>query len=100
MMSTVAFGSRSGGKATRMATSIEQFQWLDQHPRMGPVAAPAVAPRHEFSRAMAASASLAVLLLATMGLVGWWLDSPRLKSGIPRFVALNPDTGGAVLLAF
>ena len=82
-----------------MATSIEQLRWPEQHPRISPVAAPAVARRHELSRAMAASASLAILLLATMVLLGWWLDSPLLKSGIPGLVAMNPVTAVAFILA-
>jgi two-component system cell cycle sensor histidine kinase/response regulator CckA len=38
-------------------------------------------------------------LLATGALVGWWLHMPVLQSAIPGFVAMNPATALAFLLA-
>ncbi len=58
----------------------------------GSVAAEPLARRLERSHWLSGFASLAVTLLGASVLIGWRIDQPHLKSGIPGLVAMNPVT--------
>ncbi|HXE51706.1 MAG TPA: hypothetical protein VN541_01780, partial [Tepidisphaeraceae bacterium] len=49
-------------------------------------------------RATAVVFALVTLVVAVLVLVGWGIDSPRLKSIIPGLVAMNPATAIAFIL--
>ena len=57
---------------------------------------PAASRTLEFSAR--AGASVAVLL-GLVVLTGWWLDVPILKSGMPGYVTMKPNTAAGLLLA-
>ena len=59
----------------------------------------AVARRYQLSRAFSRSAACAVAVLGVSVLAGWCLDSRRLTSVVPGFVAMNPVTALAFILA-
>ncbi|HET7601305.1 MAG TPA: PAS domain S-box protein [Gemmatimonadales bacterium] len=65
----------------------------------GPMNAAAVARRHEISRAYARYAAAAAAALGTSVLAGWYLDDAHLKAVLPGFVAMNPVTAVAFILA-
>ena len=58
----------------------------------GSVAAEPRGRRLERSRWLSGFASVAVALLGASVLVGWRVDQPHLKSGVPGLVAMNPIT--------
>ena len=58
-----------------------------------------VAWRSERLRAIPRLAGIVVVALGVSVLTGWWLESPRLVSGVPGLVAMNPATAIAFLLA-
>src|SRR5579864_4297327 len=58
----------------------------------------AVTRRHELSRAFSRLAGCAAAGLGASVLIGWWLDSPRLKSAVPGLAAMNPLTAIALIL--
>ncbi len=57
-----------------------------------------VARRYELSRAISRVAGCAVAALGVAVLIGWWVDSARLKSVVPGLVAMNPVTAIAFVL--
>ena len=57
-----------------------------------------VARRHELSRAFSRLAGCVVAALGASVLIGWWADSPLLKSVAPGLVAMNPVTAIAFMV--
>ena len=65
------------------------------HGRMNPAM---VARRYVLSRAFSRVAGCAAAALGAAVLIGWWVDSARLKSVVPGLVAMNPATAIAFVL--
>ena len=53
---------------------------------------------HTLARRLALSCGWLVVLIAGGALVGWWLDSSLLKSMLPGFAPVRPNTAFGLLL--